>query len=240
MLLDPYHNALDDHCTVSAEQGSHFAKGVAGDFNPLHDAGNSRFCVPGDLLFALVLARQGLSRSMRFGFEGMAGADAPLYIPTQASPESALSVDDKTLVRVIRDGTLTQDQRLIERLVRRYVNFSGHNFPHILVPLMERHAVMINPDRPLVIYEGMSFELTTLELAEPMLTELDLVLIGSTLEIDGKRAKAHLEFEWRIDDEQIGNGAKTLVLGGLRPLEPVALQGLVDRYDDWRLSYQGR
>lgn len=241
MLLDPYHSAVDDECCcVSAEQGSHFAKGVAGDFNPLHDADNSRFCVPGDLLFALVLTRQGLSRTMRFGFEGMASAGAPLHIPTRATPGSVLTTGDKTLVRVTRDGETTHDQRIIERVVSRYVTFSGHNFPHILVPLMERHGVMINPERPLVIYECMSFGLRSLEIADSMLTALDLALVDSTLEIDGKRAKAQLSFEWRLGGECVGSGAKTLILGGLRPFEAVGLQGLVERYDGWRARYVGR
>jgi hypothetical protein len=239
MLLDAYHSAQDDYCRVSAEQGSHFAKGVAGDFNPLHDADNSRFCVPGDLLFALVLTRQGLSRVMRFGFEGMASAGAPLHIPARATPGSVLTTGDKTLVRVTRDGETTTDQHIIERVVSRYVAFSGQNFPHILVPLMEGHGVMINPERPLVIYECMSFELRSLEIAQSPGTALDLTLLDSTLESDGKRAKAQLRFEWRLGAECVGSGTKTLILGGLRPFEPVGLQGLVDRYDGWRARYMG-
>ncbi|MGB5832485.1 MAG: DUF3581 family protein [Thiohalocapsa sp.] len=232
MLLDPYHTASGELCAVSAEQGHQFAKGVAEDFNPLHDADNSRFCVPGDLLFALVLMRQGLSQSVRFHFEGMAGADMPMRIPTLAMPEFSLIAGDKVLAQVTRAGALNRNQAVIEQLVCHYVRFSGRNFPHILVPLMEQHELMINPDRPLVIYEGMSFELDSLERSD-----LELVLLGSRLEIAGKRAKAHLDFEWRVGAQPVGRGAKTLVLGGLRPLEPAGLQGLVERYDGWRASY---
>ena len=239
MLLDPYHNATGDLCNVSAEQGSDFAKGVAGDFNPLHDAGNSRFCVPGDLLFALVLTRQGLSQSMRLHFEGMAVANMALRIPTQATPAFALTGGDKTLVRVERAGELTRDTRIIEQLVRCYVSFSGRNFPHILIPLMEQHGAMINPDRPLVIYEGMGFELTAVDYPESAMPELRLELVESRLEIDGKRARAHLRFEWRLGAEPVGSGAKTLLLSGLRPLERSALQGLIQRYDGWRERWLG-
>ena len=237
MLLDPYHSATGDLCNVSAEQGSDFAKGIAGDFNPLHDAGNSRFCVPGDLLFALVLTRQGLSQSMRLHFEGMAVADMALHVPTQATPAFALTSGDKTLVRVERAGELTRDPSIIEQLVRCYVSFSGRNFPHILVPLMEQHGVMINPDRPLVIYEGMAFELSAVDYPESAMPELRLELVESRLEIDGKRARAQLRFEWRLGAEPIGSGAKTLLLSGLRPLELSALQGLMQRYDGWRARW---
>ena len=239
MLLDPYHSACGDLCRVTAEQGSDFAKAIAGDFNPLHDAGNSRFCVPGDLLFALILTRQGLSRSMRLHFEGMAVADMALRIPMQARPTFALTGGDKTLVRVERAGGLTRQRRLIEQLVRCYVSFSGRNFPHILVPLMEQHGVMINPERPLVIYEGMGFELTAVDYPESAIPKLGLVLVDSSLEIDGKRAKAHLQFEWRLGIEAAGSGTKTLLLSGLRPLDPIALQGLVQRYDGWRAGWSG-
>lgn len=243
MLLDPYHTAAGDLCRVSAEQGSAFAKRIADDFNPLHDAGNSRFCVPGDLLFALILTRQGLSQSMRLHFEGMATAGMALRIPTQATAAFALTAADKTLVRVERTGALSRDQRLIEQLVRGYVSFSGRNFPHILVPLMEQHGVMINPERPLVIYEGMAFELATVDppaAATPdQPPDLRLELLDSTLDVDGKRARAHLRFAWRLGADQIGSGAKTLLLSGLRPLDHGALQDLMRRYEGWRESWLG-
>ncbi len=57
MFLDPYHCEEDGFVRVGAEQASQFAKGVADDFNPIHDPDSRRFCVPGDLLFALVLSR---------------------------------------------------------------------------------------------------------------------------------------------------------------------------------------
>ena len=243
MLLDPFHTASRDLCRVSAEQGSAFAKDVASDFNPLHDADNSRFCVPGDLLFALILTRQGLSQSMRLHFDGMATADAALHIPNEATSSFVLTSGDKPLVRVERAGAQTRDQRVIEQLVRQYVSFSGRNFPHILVPLMEQHGVMINPDRPLVIYEGMSFALAAVDYPESAIpglgAELGLELVDSSLEIDGKRARAQLAFEWYLGREPVGSGTKTLLLSGLRALEHSSLNGLVQRYDGWRERWLG-
>ena len=62
MFLDSFYNQNDSQLTISAEQGSRFAKAVSNDFNPIHDADSKRFCVPGDLLFAIALQRYGLSR----------------------------------------------------------------------------------------------------------------------------------------------------------------------------------
>ena len=50
----------DQGMMFSQTQASEFAKGIAGDFNPIHDVGGKRFCVPGDLLFASLLNRYGV------------------------------------------------------------------------------------------------------------------------------------------------------------------------------------
>jgi hypothetical protein len=234
MFLDAYLGGDADRPRVSAAQGSAFAKDIAGDFNPIHDADNPRFCVPGDLLFALVLTRFGLSSRMDFHFTGMVGADVPLRLA--ADDDRVLVQDDtgKTCLSASRAGATTRDPALIESLVRRYVAFSGHNFPHFLVPLMERHGVMINTDRPLVIYERMSFALSRLDCPPD-----DLQLTDSTLDSAGRRADAHLRFALTAGGERIGEGAKKLVLSGLRPLDQAALDGLVARYAGWAAAHRG-
>ena len=235
MFLDTYLSGDGPAPSVSAAQGSAFAKDVAGDFNPIHDADHPRFCVPGDLLFALVLTRTGLKSRMEFEFTGMVGADVPLRIDT--SDEQVLVRDPagKTCLSVSRAGASTNDPDLIEALIRRYVAFSGHNFPHFLVPLMERHGVMVNTDRPLIIYERMAFELAHLD--RPL---DDVHLIDSTLDVTGRRGDAHLRFDLTCNGERIGEGAKKLVLSGLRPLDQAALDGLVARYDGWAATHRNQ
>ena len=86
MFLDPFHSKHNGFVQVSADQASDFAKGIADDFNPIHDADSRRFCVPGDLLFALVLSNYGISQNMSFSFKGMVSALTPLAFPdTDAS-----------------------------------------------------------------------------------------------------------------------------------------------------------
>ena len=165
MFLQQFYTGDDSASTVSisAEQGSGFAKTISNDFNPIHDMDSKRFCVPGDLLFALVLERYGLSQQMRFDFSGMVSADTPLVMPD--SPADQFEIADareKIYLKVSRAGDPLQDQQVLESLIKNYVFFSGQNFPHILVPLMAEKNVMINPQRPLVIYESMSLELETL------------------------------------------------------------------------------
>ena len=232
MFLDPFHTAEGDRVCVSASQGSAFAKQIAGDFNPIHDATNPRFCVPGDLLFALVLARFGVASRMAFRFTGMVAADAALRIVDNEAGLVVESADGKPCLEVECAGEVSRDLSLAESLVRRYVAFSGQNFPHILVPLMEERGVMINTDRPLVIYERMSFDLDRLDAPD-----LDLSLVGSALEVKGRRGEARLDFQVSSAGEPIGRGAKTLILSGLRDLDRDALQGLVDRYAGWKAAY---
>lgn len=235
MFLDHYLSGDADAPRISAAQGNAFAKDIAGDFNPIHDADNPRFCVPGDLLFALVLTQFGLSSRMEFHFSGMVGADVPQRI--DSSDEQVLVRDEsgKTCLTVTRAGASTRDPDLIESLVRRYVAFSGHNFPHFLVPLMQRHGVMINTERPLVIYERMAFELSSLD------RPLDgLELVDSTLDVAGRRGDARLRFDLTSNSERIGEGTKKLVLSSLRPLDQAALDGLVARYHGWAAAHRGK
>ncbi|MBK1722619.1 DUF3581 family protein [Thiocystis violacea] len=234
MFLDSFHTAAGGAVRVSAAQGSAFAKEVAGDFNPIHDAANPRFCVPGDLLFALVLTRFGVASRMAFRFTGMVGADAPLTFSEGDAGVTVGAEDGKSCLEVESSGEVSKDLALIESLVRRYVAFSGQNFPHILVPLMEEHGVMINPDRPLVIYERMSFELDRLDCPD-----LDVVLESTALEVKGRRGEARLGFALSAGGEPVGRGSKTLILSGLREHEPMALQGLVERYAGWKAAYLG-
>ena len=64
MFLERYHATQNGLVLISATQASRFAKEVAGDFNPIHNPDARRFCVPGDLLFALLLSHFGLSRQL--------------------------------------------------------------------------------------------------------------------------------------------------------------------------------
>ena len=79
---------VTDYCTLEPasvtfdeERASRFAKGVAGDFNPIHDPGSKRFCVPGDLLFGVLLHRYGVFGETAVRFAGMLDAHVPLALP---------------------------------------------------------------------------------------------------------------------------------------------------------------
>jgi hypothetical protein len=228
MFLQQFYIRDELSLSISAEQGSGFAKTISNDFNPIHDVDSKRFCVPGDLLFALVLERYGLSQQMRFEFSGMVSADTPLVFPE--SPAEQFEIADareKTYLKVSRNGDQVQDQQILESLIKNYVFFSGQNFPHILVPLMAEKNVMINPQRPLVIYESMSLQLETLELQQP-----SVELAGTSLEVDGKRGNAEFKFNLVDGGKIVGSGVKTLILSGLREYQQEAIDLMVATYLD--------
>jgi hypothetical protein len=228
MFLQQFYSADGPVLSISAEQGSSFAKTISNDFNPIHDMDSKRFCVPGDLLFSLVLERYGLSQQMRFDFSGMVSADTPLVMPE--SPENQFEIADargKTYLKVSRSGDQLQDLGVLESLIKNYVFFSGQNFPHILVPLMAEKNVMINPQRPLVIYESMSLQLQTLELKQP-----SVELAGTSLEVDGKRGNAEFKFNLMDNSKIVGSGVKTLILSGLREYQQEAIDLMVATYLD--------
>lgn len=226
MFLQSFHSSYQDNISISAEQGSDFAKSVSNDFNPIHDTASKRFCVPGDLLFALVLQRYGLSQEMSFNFSGMVSADTALCFPPSVSEHLRIIDErDKCYLEVSRGGETTANIGLIEQLVNVYVLFSGQNFPHILVPLMAEHQVMINPVRPLVIYDSMSLQLDKLTLTTPTVE-----LADTRLRVDGKRGEAQLQFRFMDEGRIVGMGVKKLILSGLREYQQDAIDSMVADY----------
>ena len=233
MYIDEFYRRDGELFEISAAQGSHFAKSVADDFNPLHDVDNKRFCVPGDLLFALVLHRYGVSQSMAFRFSGMVSAGTRLLFPEQSDDHFAICDErEKQYLDVTRSGDTLHDQDAIGTLVRHYVRFSGHNFPHVLVPLMAEQNVMINPQRPLVIYEGMQFVLDKLTFSEA-----ELKLTEASLQVDGKRGDVKLAFDILDGAHVIGKGKKTLVMSGLREFDAQQMEEVVEDYAGRKAKY---
>ncbi len=236
MFLDPYHSIVDGHVCVSSAQGSRFAKEVAGDFNPLHDEGARRFCVPGDLLFSLVLARYGLSQRMSCRFVGMVGDGVPLCFPEQPGAEFDITdTRGKVFVHIERAGENTRDERVVEAIARQYVAFSGKNFPHYLEPLMASKGVMFNPARPLVMYDSMDFAMQRLDLVDPRLE-----LADSTLEVAGKRGDSMLYFKVYEGDEVVGSGSKKIVMSGLREYDHEQVQAFVAEFYRLKEAYEAR
>jgi len=236
MLLEHYYSDNRGSLSISREQASDFAKRIAGDFNPIHDATAKRFCVPGDLLFALVLDKYGLREHMKFTFAGMVGDGAQLNFPEQPIDEAnSFTITDnngKEYLEVECSGGHSGDPELIESLARRYVEFSGQTFPHILVPLMASREVMINPERPLVMYESMTIDMQTLDVHDPT-----LVLSDTNLVVEGKRGNASIEFDILADGKIVGKGRKNLVLSGLRPFVQGEIDHLISNYHERKQTY---
>ncbi|MFP4079098.1 MAG: DUF3581 domain-containing protein [Ectothiorhodospira sp.] len=233
--LDPFHDRESGGVRVSRHQASRFAKEVAGDFNPIHNEDAKRFCVPGDLLFCLVLAHYGVSRRMAFTFRNMVGDGVHLHFPeTDASHLEIVDAAGKVYLEVDREGETSRDPALMEQMTRDYAAFSGQNFPHVLVPLMKSRDVMVNPQRPLVFYNSMVFEFTRWPVPEAP----QLVFSGADLQVEGKRGDVDLVFDLVCGDELVGTGCKKLVLSGLRPFEQEVMDDLVRQYDGWKAAYQ--
>lgn len=222
MFVNDFYTKQGKNYLISRQQGSDFAKSIAGDYNPLHQPDNSRFCVPGDLLFSLTLAEFGVSQSMTFTFKGMVGGDVEVsFIET----EEQLSIEDskqKSYLQVDRSGKITRQETFVESLIRSYVAFSGETFPNILVKLMKKEGVMINPERPMVIYEKMHISFS--EFREG---QVEVRLLASKFDVNGKRGLVTLEFDLCVEGISIGRGEKQIIMGGLRPYEQAGIDLLV-------------
>jgi Protein of unknown function (DUF3581) len=235
MVIDQYFSEPNGRICFTREQGSNFAKQMANDFNPLHDADAKRFCIPGDLLFAIILAKYGISQHMEFVFSGMVVAGIELVLPEPAGEMHIKDTEGREYLRVKRAGDTTHDVSLIQNLTQSYIEFSGQTFPHILVPLLAAQNVMINPDRPMVIYESMSIDLDRLDIRQP-------VLQGdyNALEINGKRGSVELAFNLVDGGDIVGRGKKHMLLSGLREYDKDAIATAIVTYNDSKKAFAAR
>lgn len=238
MFLSSFYQTDGAAISISAEQGSHFAKSVAGDFNPIHDPGHRRFCIPGDLLFAIAVQHFGLSQTMQVQFKSLVDADQRLFLPAstpETSPQHHTIHDDRerVIMALTQSGQTSLENARIEQLVRAYVAFSGQNFPHVLVPLLEQHQVMFHPKRPFVIYDSMSLQLDRLDFKNPTLE-----LTERTLKESDRRADVTLSFVWKDGEDIIGTGSKTLIIGGLQAYDAEAMAVVVADFLAARENYR--
>lgn len=226
MFLKEFYDIHDGNVRIAAEHASMFAKEVAHDFNPLHDVDAKRFCVPGDLLFSLILEKYGLSRNMHFIFSGMVGDGVLLNFPdTDAERIEVTDNQGKTYLQVERSGDISRDSVLIESFTRDYVAFSGQNFPYVLVPLLAKENVMFNLNRPLVIYESMTLSFDHLDFKQASVQMLE-----PEMNVDGKRASAFLHFQVKSGEEVVGKGFKKLAISVMSGYEAEPMQAFVDDY----------
>jgi hypothetical protein len=235
MFLKEFYCIHDGNISISAEQASAFAKEMAHDFNPLHDADAKRFCVPGDLLFSLALEKYGLSQNMHFTFSGMVGQGVLLNFPdTDADLIDVTDNQGKTYLQIERSGDLSRDSALIESFTRDYVAFSGQNFPYVLVPLLAEKNVMFNLNRPLVIYESM-----TLSFHHVNFQQASVDMMEPKMEVNGKRASAFLHFQIKSGENVVGTGFKKLAISVLNGYESEPMQAFVDEYLARKNGYLG-
>jgi len=233
MKLQQFYNIEHQQVNVSRQQASAFAKSIAGDFNPLHDVDAKRFCVPGDLLFALTLSELGLSQSMQFSFDSMVTDQTQINLPNNLLADFSLQDQNgKSQMSVRSSGEQTADVTFITKLVEQYVQFSGRTFPDILVELMQQNGVMINPTRPLVIYKDMAIEIDTFSEGD-----LALEFSGASMNVDGKKGSVMLDFDISVDGKKVGSGTKSMVVSGLRPYDQESIDKVVADYNASKQAY---
>jgi len=233
MFIEQFCPIDSEKISFTRQQGSDFAKQVADDFNPLHNVEAKRFCVPGDLLFSVIIAKAGLHKEMSFNFSGMVSDNVALTFPNEINKSFDL-VDDKnkTYLTVEASGEKTHCPSLINALTKAYVDFSGHTFPDILVKLMAENNVMINPARPMVMYQCMEINLERLDI-----NTLSLQLAQTSLTIEAKRGDAWLEFDLISEGEVVGHGKKHMLLSGLREYCQDNIDAMVKQYKNSKAEY---
>ena len=97
---------------------------------------------------------------------------------------------------------------------------------------MKKNNVMINPARPMVMYESMSLHMKRLDVEE-----VTLEYSSSTLTIDGKRGNVELAFDLMSNGECIGRGEKHMVLSGLREYCAETMDNVSEQYIEMKNAY---
>ena len=97
---------------------------------------------------------------------------------------------------------------------------------------MKENNVMINTERPLVIYDHMRIALDTLDI-----DEVTLSLAGSDFRLYGKRGDVALNFDLSCNGERIGKGQKKIVMSGLREYDQASIDGLISTYTQRKENY---
>lgn len=232
MQLSQYVSNHANTFQFSREQASQFAKAIADDFNPIHDIDAKRFCVPGDLLFTVAVAKLGLQQNIHIRFADMVTDGIQLHFAdAEEGHQEIQDANGKTYLAIDASGAYSENPERNLKLAEEYVAFSGKTFPHVLVPLWKDQNVMVNPARPLVIYESMSLDIESLDFEHPTVE-----LCGSSLEVNGKRGNVCLQFEFKDGTRVFGRGEKRMVLSGLKPYEQTAIDGLIEFYDQRKID----
>ena len=97
---------------------------------------------------------------------------------------------------------------------------------------MQQQNVMINPDRPLIIYDHMRISLDRLDIES-----IDLDFTDNICRLYGKRADVALNFDLRCNGERVGKGQKKLVMSGLREYDQKKIDALVESYNANKQRY---
>ena len=235
MDLTKFYTLEDNNIRFSREQASLFAKSVGRDFNPIHNADAKKFCVPGDLLFAVVLEQYGVTETMRFKFESMVNENTRVTLPAEAASNFTLTdQNEKPLMSVQSEGKRTMDKVFVANLIEKYVEFSGTTFPDILIRLMKQEGAMMNPTRPLIIYRDMAVNIDQFPKGD-----LSLELAASSMVVEGKKGSVLLQFNVLVDGHKIGTGTKNMLVSGLRDYDQVAIDQLVAQYYQTKKAYAG-
>ena len=173
---------------------------------------------------------------MHFTFSGMVTDEVTLVLPEESALLTLNGSNDKEYLTIEHTGDNSTNATLIDNLILSYVRFSGHTFPHILIPLMEQEGVMINPARPIVMYQSMLIDLERLDLVD---IELELDKEKTTFDCNGKRGNICLAFNLIAHGETVGRGEKHMVVSGLKPFEKDLVDSISADYDQWKKDYHG-
>ena len=130
------------------------------------------------------------------------------------------------------DGKSSNDEHIISKIIKEYVQFSGKNFPDVMVPLMRTENLMFNPARALIMYKCMQINMTRVDVSS-----IELKFDEAVIDVKGKRATVTFKFDFYEGNEKVGTGQKEMLLSGLIPYEESVMNGVIADYQAAKEKY---
>lgn len=207
---------------------SAYARNVAKDFNPIHSHLAKKYCVPGDLIFALITEMHGAHNYMRVDFLNRVGAECKLFFDTKRIALALLDVDKKLYAELATAGDKSVCPKRLKTVSNVVVSCTSGYFPYKLIDNLREENVMLSIRRSMVMLKSIEVELRNIHSASSLVAKYQ----SSGLELSGKRGEVKVYFQLFDDDGiSVGFVTKTVLIIGIEKFNDKASKQYLDDYE---------
>lgn len=189
-----------------------YARNVVKDFNPIHNHLAKNYCVPGDLIFALMVERGGVHGSMRMDFLNRVGKDSEYIFVSGKAGMALLDRGNKVQAQLIGSGDASVCVKCISAVSDAVLSCTSSYFPYKMMRSLRAENLMLSGCRSLVILKSIEVNVSDLHFA----SDLTAVFCSSSLRHSGRRGTIDAHFQLVGGNGQVlGQVIKTALIIGI-------------------------